>query len=384
VGLKLRNKNDLLREEDHFCRTQGESMKNSIIKLPLTATLAIIGAMACATPIAQAHHSPASFDMKQTVTVKGVLSKVYWGNPHVYIYLEETTDAGKKIEWEVECFPPLALRRIGWSKETLRIGEVLSISGNPAKNENSKELFPTVIKRGETTLYSMQEVMKKFIEEEPAQSTTAETTKKVATKANGLNGTWSTTGSMQALAKAMTPEPSTLTKEGADALKRFDEKTGPATSCIPSPAPWPMLLPDHKRITTSDSAILIEGEYDNSRRTIHMNVTTHAGAIPSFTGHSIGRWEGDSLVIDTTHFAYHGTGNGASFTGSLPSSTQKHVVERLTPNPDGKRLTYYFELTDPVFLKTAKTGSFQLTLKPDEKFVPEPCTIESARRFIKN
>jgi hypothetical protein len=96
-----------------------------------------------------------------------------------------------------------------------------------------------------------------------------------------------------------------------------------------------MITPHLKRIAKGDGVILIDGEFDGAQRTIHMNVSTHDDAPASIQGHSIGRWEDKSLVIDTTRFAYYALGNGHG----LPSGIKKHLVGRLTPGADGASLT---------------------------------------------
>jgi len=255
--------------------------------------------------------------------------------------------------------------------------DAVTVRGNPAKDPNSRELFPGVIKRGDRVLFAMQDAMKKLYD--PA------TAAKLTVVAKNLSGTWETVISMQAMRQFGNPNSSKLTPAGEEALKRSDEKTGPASHCIPAPAPLWMAMPDLKRITVANRAITIEGEYDGGRRTVHMDVDTHDGAIPSFQGHSIGRWEGKTLIVDTTHFAYHGMGHGGGngIAPNLPSSTQKHLVERFTLSDDSKSLRYQYELTDPVFLATARTGSVEWVFSPNAKFEVAKCSLENARRFIK-
>jgi hypothetical protein len=105
-------------------------------------------------PAAHAHHSAARFDSSRTVTVKGVVTRYEWSNPHVYIYFEQLTDTGAQIKWRVEAFPISTMRRFGWSKSTLHAGDSITVTGKPAKDANDKSLFPTLIKRGDTTLFS--------------------------------------------------------------------------------------------------------------------------------------------------------------------------------------------------------------------------------------
>jgi hypothetical protein len=133
-------------------------------------------------------------------------------------------------------------------------------------------------------------------------------------------------------------------------LKSFDEKVvSPAINCIPNTAPLNMMIPDMKYITVTENSIVVQAEFDGAQRTIHLN--THDGAIPSHQGHSIGKWEGKTLVVESDHFAYHGLGNGLG----VPSGSQKRLIERFTPNADGTSITYSFELHDPQYLKDRRS-----------------------------
>jgi hypothetical protein len=60
------------------------------------------------------------------------------------------------------------------------------------------------------------------------------------------------------------------------------------------------------------------------------------------------------------------------------------MIERLTFNEDGTSLTYHFEVTDPEYLTVPRTGDVQWDFRPDQKFAPDKCDLDNARRFIKN
>ncbi len=82
-----------------------------------------------------AHHSlAAQFDESQPVTLTGVISKVEWVNPHVYLYVDVADPAGKTATWSVETFPPGTLRRGGLTKETLGLGQKVSMLAFKARN----------------------------------------------------------------------------------------------------------------------------------------------------------------------------------------------------------------------------------------------------------
>jgi hypothetical protein len=156
-----------------------------------------------------------------------------------------------------------------------------------------------------------------------------------------------------------------------------DKKT--ISECVPTPAPFLMVTPDLKRITRADNVILIEGEFDNAQRTIHMDMNSHEGAASSIQGHSVGHWEGGSLYIDTTLFAPHAMGNGYG----VPSGAAKHLTERLTPDASGTTLTYHFEVTDPEFLSHPVQGDLKWEYRPNLTYAPPKCDPENARRSFR-
>ena len=267
---------------------------------------------------AQAHHSAAMYDDKKSITVAGAVSRFEWANPHVYIYVLQADESGKAIEWEVECSPPSILRRLGWSAASLHAGDSVTIVGLPARDAGRKALLPNVIKRGDVALFERKTELAQL-----AQSSAPPPT---VNSAKELAGVWVTRLSVK-IEKQLDSDNLALTKKGRFAYKHFDEKTmHPGTQCVPTPAPFLMLTPDLKRIAPEAKVILIDGEFDNAQRIIHMDVNNHDGAMPSIQGHSIGHWEGDSLLIDTTLFAPHVMGNGYG----VPSGAAKHLTERLS------------------------------------------------------
>jgi hypothetical protein len=94
-----------------------------------------VAAMLAATVPALAHHSfSAEFDGSKTFVVKGVLTKVDWTNPHIYLYLDVIGPGGKVQQYEFSSGPPAALRRAGIKKSDFQIGEAVTITGAPAKD----------------------------------------------------------------------------------------------------------------------------------------------------------------------------------------------------------------------------------------------------------
>lgn len=95
--------------------------------------LIAFGTLAAATSLS-AHHSSAGYDMEHPLNLKGVVTNMEWGNPHVFIYLDVKDDGGNVEQWRVEGNSPNMLVRSGWKKEMIKTGDVLQINGAPAKN----------------------------------------------------------------------------------------------------------------------------------------------------------------------------------------------------------------------------------------------------------
>jgi hypothetical protein len=84
---------------------------------------------------ASAHHSfAAEYDSSQVLTLKGNITKVDWTNPHIYIYVDVKDATGKVVNWALEGYPPNTLKRTGFSKDTLKIGDEITITAYKAKD----------------------------------------------------------------------------------------------------------------------------------------------------------------------------------------------------------------------------------------------------------
>lgn len=84
---------------------------------------------------AMAHHSfAAEFDRNNVVDLKGVVTRIDWINPHAFVYLEVKDAKGQTINWEVELSSPNGLMRRGWTRNSLKVGETISLTGYRAKN----------------------------------------------------------------------------------------------------------------------------------------------------------------------------------------------------------------------------------------------------------
>jgi hypothetical protein len=96
-----------------------------------------IGVMVSAMPVFAHHSVSAEFDTTKTITFTGQVKAVEWGNPHIYTQVEAKDPSGKVHLYRVEGGPPNSLYRSGWRKDTLKIGQTVTVTGNPAKSPTS-------------------------------------------------------------------------------------------------------------------------------------------------------------------------------------------------------------------------------------------------------
>jgi len=90
--------------------------------------------LALAAPVIAHHSFAAEFDATKPVTLNGAVTKVEWRNPHIWVYLDVKDTDGKVTPWQCEGGAPNALTRQGWTRETLKQGDTITIEGFRAKD----------------------------------------------------------------------------------------------------------------------------------------------------------------------------------------------------------------------------------------------------------
>ena len=166
------------------------------------------------------------------------------------------------------------------------------------------------------------------------------------------------------------PPPVTLTAAGRtaqEALRKRSTSEDPRLTCQITSILFDWVFDGAiNRITQSATAIKMEYGAGLTR-TVHMNLTTHPAKIaPSRGGHSIGRWDGDTLVVDTVGFL------PGSIAGTLPHSDKLHIVERFTLNQATLELTRGIVVEDPVYFMDKYVDSDSV-LPADAPFRVEAC-----------
>lgn len=87
----------------------------------------------------KAHHSVfAEYDINGSITIEGVVTEVWFKNPHVRFFVEVTSKNGQKVTWNTHGHNPSMLRRTGWVRDTLKVGEEIIMSGDPTYDGSPK------------------------------------------------------------------------------------------------------------------------------------------------------------------------------------------------------------------------------------------------------
>jgi hypothetical protein len=108
------------------------------MKTVITGVAALAFSAIVAVTPARAHHSvSAEFDTSKPIEFTGTVKKVEWTNPHIYTQIETKGPDGKPVVYRVEGGAPNSLYRQGWRKDTLKVGETVSVKGIRAKREDS-------------------------------------------------------------------------------------------------------------------------------------------------------------------------------------------------------------------------------------------------------
>jgi hypothetical protein len=327
-------------------------------RLPALYALAVI------TPFAApafAHHSQAMFDTSQELLLEGKVARFDWVNPHMYLTIETTGPDGKPALVEGEGVGITQALVDGLNRDALKPGTPIVMRANPNRGGWGKQV-------------RIQDVTTQDGEVHPFYA--ANTRTRVLKPAESIEGHWAPSrAALGAGFGAMARWPVTPEGRAAQAQLIADGL------CYVEPAPFLMVLDELRTIELGDDAVVMQFDNTGDRvtRTIHMGAEHPANLQPSLHGHSIGRWEGNTLVIDTIGYEPNPSGNGMN----VPSGSAKHTVERLTLTDDRIRLRYEFTVEDPAYLTGPATLTQQWDHRPDLEFSQDTgaCDPEVARRY---
>jgi hypothetical protein len=341
---------------------------------------------------ASAHHGFGRFDPSGEVDIEGTMTGLDFVNPHSYVYFTAVDENGDEFEWQCEMRAATVLRRSGWSPEMFVPGVTIRISGRPHRDDPHYCYAETLTLGDEPTLERYQQLS------DDAPVDLSNRPFRLASGEVNLSGEWAQEqyimarppeGSGNLVPKSLVeavesgelpmedvpsngwfPPPVMLTEAGqaaSDALSDRPPEDNPRLSCQITSILFDWVFDGTiNRITQRGDVITIE--YGRGlERTVHMDIDAHpAGVAPSRGGHSIGSWDGDTLVVDTVAF------EPGSLAGNVAHSDQLHIVERFTLNPETLELRREYVAEDPLYF-VDQYISGDTVLPADAPFAVDAC-----------
>ena len=344
----------------------GISYNKQIVYHGIKMKFFLIIVLSCFALPAIAHHGVSGqFDRNTKVNVTGVVTDIRLVNPHAYVYFNVTGPAGETQKWRCELRGGSLLTRSGWTKEMFAVGTKITVFGSQAWREEYGCYTETI------TFENGRVIARNEVIEEQQGAVISKV--KLAKGTPVLHGHWVTPGRREppspvatALARASWPSDVPIprarktfspTQAGIDAVgDNFNvEEMNPRYHCQATNIFHDWWFDMHvNKIEQSDDKIILTYGFMDIVRTIHLDMNEHPdNIVPSITGHSIGRWEGDTLIVDTIGFK---EGWLFAFNNGIKHSDQMHTVERFDKSPDDQWLMMTYTINDALFLNAPLTA----------------------------
>ena len=342
---------------------------------------AAFGLFACPSSVS-AHHSTAEYDAKTIVEARGEVVSVLWRNPHVRFQVSTKSIDGNDQLWEIESADLTRLDRAGLARDIVKVGDTVTFAGNPS-TRTTRRMYVTNLLVADGREILLRGNAKPRWAPNHVVGTDPDFARTAARSAAG-DGFFGKVFVPQREGKApawvsnppFTPQ--ARTKQAA-----YDEVVDdPVLGCVSPGMPRVMLRsgPYAIRFIKRGSDLVLQNEWFEIDRVIHMDGRAPAADTPyTPLGYSAGRWDGDALVITTTHidwpyFELYGL-------VGVPQSKAMRIVERFTPRDGDATLQYDFSATDPsAFTETVTYDNYAtFRWQPSLDFLPYDC-IEKERK----
>jgi len=334
--------------------------------------------MAILPVVVSAHHSFfGRFDTSASMELEGKVSRVLWRNPHAHIYLDVTAADGSVQQWDLESGSPTLMTRASIPANAVQAGDQIRVAAYPPLTGKQEAFATNVLLPGGQELVLQTGAKPHFGTESLGDFSYRFRTEGDRSHPEwGLFRIWTFTGAdgflfPESINRNYDLNNYPMTDAARAALARFNPATdNPTNNCTPKGMPLIMEQPLPMEIVQQDTDVLFRIEEYDLTRLVHLqDARVPADTLPSALGYSIGQWEGDTLVVVTTHI------NWPYFNqAGIPLSGQAEIVERLTPVEDGSKMDYRMTITDPVNF-TAPVQLSKLWLHvPSEQLMPFECT----------
>lgn len=318
------------------------------------------------------HHSMSEFDRAVTLELEGEVVAVSWTNPHVLLWLSTTDENGTEAVWELESNAVSAQRRRGLTGDLVEVGQRVRVAGSPSTRRDAylqvqNVLLPDGVELllggarearwSETTLGGDPW----SVDPEKAATAVGQGIFRVWSRAVGVWYFGADRGGYR------------LTPEAAAASAAWDDiEDNPLLDCIPPGMPVIMGNPYPMEFVQGDDAVELRFEEFDLVRRIHLDSTVDPADVQaSPLGYSVGRWEGDTLMVTTTRIDWPYFDRVGA-----PQSTGVVVEESIRALDEGERLEYIMTITDPSTLLDPFVWEGAWEWRRGEEVGRYDCTLE--------
>lgn len=302
---------------------------------------------------APAHHSFAPhFDRSKPVVISGVVSEYEQRNPHAYLHVMAEDAGGQTHEYVCESHGVTQLTRNGITADLLTRGTVVTLTGSQARRDPYMCFFRTV----EFSDGRVFDVDAGLLGDGPTVATTTDPENRDENERADIYGAWLRVISSGFNPSGGEPMMDSLTAAGRAAVEQYDPFVDdPTFSCDPVAIRRVWSAPGTPVTITRDrNRIVIRHEWMDAQRIVHLDRDVHPASAPGNSlGHSIGRFEGDTLVIETAYYAEGVLRQYVEMPGQ-PTRGMLHsrdltTVERIRFDEESERLHVEIEHHDPTF-----------------------------------
>ncbi|WP_428096607.1 DUF6152 family protein [Candidatus Rariloculus sp.] len=313
---------------------------------------------------AYAHHATGPvYDRSRTVEMEGEVTEVLWRNPHIGFTVAGVDSNGDPRMLEIETNSVSIVSRFGLTPGLVSPGTRVTVAGNPGRmSADLLWLTNMLLPSGDEILFGSR-YAPRWSDRTIGEDIRGEITPDV--DGRGIFRVW-TNGGGGSLWNSSYP----LTPAAQAARDRYDPVADdPTQNCAPKGMPYIMEQPYPMQFIDEGEAIVMRlEEYDTVRRFYMSAEDVDDSAPPNLIGRSVGRWEGDTLVVDTTAIDY-GFFNNAGIRQSPAVQTE----ERFTLNEDGSVLNYQLTVTDPATFAEPVVQDKTWVWRPGEEVRPYDC-----------